>query len=281
MGKIAVIGMVGNSAFFTVDHFHEPGETVAAQTVHFEPGGKGFNQAVAAARFGAEVSFLGAVGAQYYNEIKDFLVQEHIAPMLPRKKGATAFASILTDASGANQVTVYQGVQLEVSDVEAFEDYIAQADVLLLNNEVPMEVNIRAAQIAKKHNTYVICNPAPARELPHSFLKDVDLFTPNEQEARIFTHVENMIVTLGSRGCYVKSLDLTYPSLPIRSVVDTTGAGDTFNGVLAAKLASGAPVESAVIQAVCASGVSVTRKYAATAIPTAGEVTQYMKENGL
>lgn len=281
MGKVAVIGMVGNSAFLSVDHFHEPGETVAAKAIHFEPGGKGFNQAVAAARFGAAVSFLGAVGGQYYDEIKAFLEADGIQAVLPQKEGATAFASILTDASGANQVTVYQGVQLDTADVDVFEPYIAQASILLLNNEVPVEVNMRAAQLAKKHNTIVICNPAPARELPGEFIEGVDLFTPNEQEALLLPRGENRIVTLGSRGCYVSRFETTFPGLSIENVVDTTGAGDAFNGVLAARLAAGLPMENAVISAVCASGVSVTRKYAATAIPTAQEVAIYMKENGL
>jgi len=280
MGNVAVIGMVGNSAFLSVDHFHRPGETVAAKAIHFEPGGKGFNQAVAAARFGATVSFLGAVGTQCYDEIKAFLEKDGITPVLPRKKEPTAYAAILTDAAGANQVTVYQGARLTAQDVLDYEPYIARADVLLLNNEVPAEVNLFAAKLAKKYNTYVICNPAPRIALDEAFVELVDLFTPNEHEAEGLEQVQNKIITLGSEGCYIKESGITLPALQIANVVDTTGAGDTFNGVLASQLSCGRPVEKAVISAVCASGVSVTRKYAATAIPTANEVTRYMKENG-
>ena len=99
MNKVAVIGMVGNSAFLSVDRFHLAGETVAATGIHFEPGGKGFNQAVAAARFGAEVAFLGAVGTECYEEIRGFLLRDGIIPVLPRKDQPTAYAAILTDAS--------------------------------------------------------------------------------------------------------------------------------------------------------------------------------------
>lgn len=267
MGKVAVIGMVGNSAFLSVDQFHKAGETVVAKGIHFEPGGKGFNQAVAAARFGAEVTFLGAVGTEHRSEIEAFLKADGITPMLCQKAGSTAYAVILTDAQGANQVTVYQGVQLEVTDADAFESTIASADVLLLNNEVPRKVNIRALELAQKHNTYVIYNPAPSVPLDPYIIENADLFTPNEHETEGLEQARDLIVTLGSKGCYIKSLDNTYPALDIKNVVDTTGAGDTFNGVLAARLAEGESMKMAVMTAICASGMSVMRKYAATAIP--------------
>lgn len=271
MGKVAVIGMVGNSAFLSVDQFHKAGETVVASGIHFEPGGKGFNQAVAAARFGAEVSFLGAVGTECFNEIEGFLLKDGIHSVLPRKNEPTAYAVILTDAAGANQVTVYQGAKLAVKDVDAFESCIAQADVLLLNNEVPMEVNVRALDIAQKYETYVIYNPAPAAILPESVLQRVALFTPNEHEAEALEGADNVIVTLGAKGCRMGNGEVL-PALKLDNVVDTTGAGDTFNGVLAARRSDGCSVRKAVISAIAASGKSVTRKYAATAIPYAFEV---------
>ena len=280
MGKVAVIGMVGNSAFLSVEKFNADGETAVAKTIHFEPGGKGFTQAVAAARFGAETSFLGAVGTECYNEIADFLKGDGVAAVLPRKPEPTAYAAILTDAKGANRVTVYQGARLAVEDVETYKAYIAEADVLLLNNEVPLAVNIRALEIAKANNTYVVYNPAPSIPLDPYLVENVDLFTPNEHENQGLENAKDLIVTLGSKGCYVKALESTYPPLKIDNVVDTTGAGDTFNGVLAACIANHRPVERAVIAATCASGVSVTRKYAATAIPTMEEVAAYLKEKG-
>lgn len=276
MHKIAVIGMVGNSAFLSVPAFHKAGETVAATAIHFEPGGKGFNQAVAAARFGAEVSFLGAVGAECYDEIVAFLKKDGITPVLPRKDEPTAYAAILTDAKGANRVTVYQGARLAEADVERFAACIAQADILLLNNEVPQTVNSRAIDIAKKHGTKVILNPAPSVSLSADILERVDLFTPNEHELSGLEEHDNVVVTLGDKGCLVKETGETVPAVKQKKVIDTTGAGDTFNGVLAAGLASGMPMKDAVLTAVAAAGVSVTRPYAATAIPYAAEVADYL-----
>ena len=127
MKRVAVIGMAGNSAFLSVDEFHRGGETVTASAIHFEPGGKGLNQAVAAARFGARVSFLCAIGEEYQNEIRQFLINEGISPVLVQKKDATAFAAILTDGEGNNHVTVYPGAGLSARDVSLFEEEIAQA----------------------------------------------------------------------------------------------------------------------------------------------------------
>lgn len=274
MGKVAVIGMVGNSAFLSVDQFHRAGETVAATGIHFEPGGKGFNQAVAAARFGAQVSFLGAVGAQCREQIEEFLQNDGITPVLAQKDGDTAYAAILTDSTGANRVTVYQGVRLEPSDVERFAPFIREADVLLLNNEVPLGVNERALEIAKENDTYVIWNPAPSVDLPHKLIGMTDLFTPNEHETAGIEDAKDVIVTLGAQGCCLKATGEVIPAVRQQNVLDTTGAGDTFNGVLAAWLAKGESRRRSVLVAMAAAGLSVTRQYAATAIPYLRELLE-------
>ncbi len=277
MSKIAVIGMVGNSAFLSVDCFHKAGETVKANSIHFEPGGKGFNQAVAAARYGSKVAFLGAVGNEYVSEIESFLLNENIAPILVRKNDSTAFASILTDKTGANRVTVYQGARLEKKDLDVFKEYIFDADILLINNEVPQEVNEYAISLAKKADTYVIMNPAPSVNLSDYIRENVDLFTPNEHELVEVEDRENVIVTLGAKGCLIKETGEIVDAFVVDKVVDTTGAGDTFNGVLANALSSGKTISEAVRTAVIASGVSVTKKYAASSIPTSFEVDEYIK----
>jgi len=278
MSKIAVIGLAGNSAFMSVDSFHKSGETVHAKRIHFEPGGKGFNQAVAAARFGAEVSFLGAVGSEYSREIEDFLIKYNIKPYLVKKNESTAFASILTDINGANQVTVYAGACLEPDDVKAFEQEIENADILLLNNEVPLEVNESAIAVAKKSGTQVVYNPAPSKKLSDYIIKNVDLFTPNEHEIGGLEHLSNIIITLGSKGCFIKSTGEQVPAAKITEVVDTTGAGDTFNGVLACELAGGKELEKAVELAVMASGVSVTKRFAASSVPSREQVLEYFNK---
>lgn len=276
MSKIAVIGLVGNSAFLSVDKFHEGGETVHARSVHFEPGGKGYNQAVAAARYGAEVSFLGAVGEDGYESIRAFSKAEGIDAVLVKKDDATAFATIITNAEGANQVTVYPGARLDAADVALFERQIAEADVLLINNEVLEEVNVRAVEIAKANGTRVILNPAPARKTSPYILENVSLFTPNEHETEGLENKTNLIVTLGAKGCLLKETGEIVPAVHVGETVDTTGAGDTFNGVLAVMLAEGAPLREAAERASVASGIGVTRKFAASSIPNKEDIEKYI-----
>ena len=278
MSKVAVIGIVGNSVFLAVDKFHEGGETVEAKSVHFELGGKGFNQAVAAARYGAKTSFLAAVGADGIDAVGAFLDREGIAATLVKKDEGTAFASIVTDKNGSNHVTVYQGAQLSREDVFCFEEKIREADILLLNNEVNEEVNILAIEIAKKYGVKVILNPAPARESDGFILENVDLFTPNEHETLGLEDKENVIITVGKRGCIIKSENnMNIPAVNVARVLDTTGAGDTFNGVLAASLAEGSGLAEAAAVANTASSIGVTRRYAVSSIPTREEIENQMK----
>ncbi|MBP3591739.1 MAG: ribokinase [Clostridia bacterium] len=278
MSKIAVIGIVGNSVFLEVDKFHEGGETVEAKSVHFELGGKGFNQAVAAARYGAEVSFLAAVGSDSFGAVRSFLENESIKAYLSKKEQQTAFASIVTDKIGSNHVTVYQGAQLSGNDVSSFENEIKGADILLLNNEVTEEVNLRAIEIAKRYGVRVVLNPAPARQTSQYILENVDLFTPNEHETLGIEEKENVVITVGKRGCIIKSENnKSIPAVSVARVVDTTGAGDTFNGVLAASLAEGNTLTEAVTAANIASSIGVTRRYAVSSIPTKKEIEEIMK----
>ena len=274
MNKVAVIGIVGNSVFLPVEKFHVGGETVEATDIHFEPGGKGFNQAVAAARYGAEVSFFAAVGTDGYDTIKAFLDNEGICSVLVKKNTATAFAAIVTDASGSNRVTVYQGAQLDAADLSLFEDEIKSADILLLTNETDEDINARAIKVAKENGVRVILNPAPSRPCCNFILENVDLFTPNEHETAGLDG-KNLITTLGSRGCHIGETDEHIPAVSVGKVVDTTGAGDTFNGVLAAELARGTNISAAAKCANLASSISVTGKYAVSAIPTKETIERY------
>ena len=272
MSRIAVIGLVGRSMFFCVPRFHSGGETVHATEFHEEWGGKGFNQAVAAARQGAKVSFLGKVGNEADSRaVSDFCEREGIASVVYYSDPSdlpTACAAILTDGSGETRVTVARGSELDVADVDCgFKDEIAAADILLLNNEVPEEVNLRASEIAEANGVKILFNPAPARPVPEALKRRVSLWTPNEFEETTLGDVGGEVVTtLGAKGCRIRSTGEVIPAPPAEAV-DSTGAGDTFNGVLAVRLAEGASLRDACIAANEAAAKSVAVHYVLPSIP--------------
>lgn len=274
MAKISVIGLGGNSIFLNVDHFHKKGETIAAQSIHEEFGGKGFNQAVACAKMGAKVSFLCAVGnddgAEKASETaKKYGVDGYF---VKKAEKSTTLAFILTDKKGENQVTVFRNAELTYKDVDDFESEIASSDFLLLQNEVPEDVNIRAVEIAKKFGVKIILNPAPIREISDEIANEVYAVTPNEQENKAIDikRFSNVITTLGKKGCLINGKTKIKP--PKVKAVDTTGAGDTFNGALAVFLAEGDTLETACKKAVRASSLKVTKKYVLDSIPERVEV---------
>lgn len=274
MSKISVIGICGNSIFMHADHFHKQGETLTADSVFEEIGGKGINQAVACARMGAEVSFLAAVGEDTDAKACMRVAKDnHFKGCFHEKQGErTTFAFILTDKSGENQVTVYKGAQLTCEDVLDFEQEIATSDILLLQQEVPDAVNLLAAKIAEKYNVKVILNPAPIRSISDEMAGLVYAVTPNEHEQQAINaqHFKNRITTLGKKGCMIN--ETTFLPAMKSLAVDTTGAGDTFNGVFAVCIAEGMDLKKACKYAIVASGISVTRRHVLEAIPYRKEI---------
>ena len=268
MTKIAVIGLTGNTVFMGVPRFHAGGETVHATDFHAELGGKGFNQAVTAARQGAAVSFLTAVGADDVAKVRDFLAHEGIAGTVIGKGTPSAHATILTDGTGETRVTVFPGARLDVADVEHFAGEISSADILLLTNEVTEAVNLRAGEIASAAGVKTILNPAPARALPTALSSRVSIFTPNEFEMAGLENVPGEVVeTLGAKGCRICSTGEVIPAVPCGEAVDSTGAGDTFNGVLAVRLAEGLSLADACAEANAAAAQSVAVRYVLPSIP--------------
>jgi len=277
MARLAIIGLVGKSMFFDVPRFHTGGETITARGYYEEWGGKGFNQAVAAARQDAMVAFLGACSAGDKKPIEGCCRQEGIAARMCVKKRPTACAAILTDGTGETRVTVYPGAELEPKDVDGFAGSIATADFLLLNNEVPEAVNLAAVEIARKYDVKIIFNPAPARPLPKAILESVSIFTPNEfEETELLRHSSlvschpspepEVVTTLGARGCRVRSTGEVVSAPPAKAV-DSTGAGDTFNAVLAVRLADGETLRDACVAANAAAAQSVAAKYVMPSLP--------------
>lgn len=272
MSRIAVIGIVGESVFLTIPHHQAVGETAAATSIHREWGGKGYNQAVAAARFGADVAFLGAVANTDIAEISELSSEEGVRTFLVGSDTPSAYGVIVTDDTGDNRVTVYGGATLSAEDVALFRREIEAADILLLNNEVPEEVNVEAVKIAKEYGKTVILNPAPVRSICEYLMKNVDLFTPNEHEASALGECKDTVTTIGPRGALIGRTGEVIPALDAGEVVDTTGAGDTFSGTLAAALAEGMMLRSACRVANAAASIEVTRRYVMPAIPHREEV---------
>lgn len=281
MSKIAVIGIAGESVFLTVDSFGKTGETVQANNFHSELGGKGFNQAVAVSRYGVEVSFLCAC---YQGDVERFTKiseQNGIQSFFVGKQERSPYAVITTNKKGDNCVCVYRGAELDEQDVELFADEIKTADILLINSEVPISVNQRAVEIAKENGVKIVLNPAPACKCDKEFLDKINLFTPNEHETDGLENYQNVIVTLGDKGCLIKSENKLIPAEKVKTVIDTTGAGDTFNGILCACLANGLDLRKACQTANVASAIKVGRKYILDSIPTREEIENYLeRKNG-
>ena len=280
MSKVAVIGIAGESVFLTLNEFGKIGETTVAKDIHRELGGKGFNQAVAVARFGVDCSFLCAVNENDTERFSQIAKSKSIEPFFIPKKEESPYAVITTNKSGENCVCVYRGAELEEGDVDSFESEIKSADILLINNETPTIVNKKAASIAKKYGKKVILNPAPTRTYDSDFLIKIDLFTPNEHETEGLEDFENVIITLGDKGCMIKSTGEIIPAYKAERVVDTTGAGDTFNGVLAACLSQGEDIKAACKKANFAASIKVSKKYILNSIPTRQEITEREQKNG-
>lgn len=256
-------------------------------------GGKGANQAVAARRAGGNVSFLAAIGNDELGKsAKDLYESEGIDTSLIQviDDRPSGVAMIFVDDAGENCISVAPGANnaLTSASVRHHENAISTADVLLLQLESPMEAVIEAVEIASRHATRCVLNPAPAREIPDSTLANLYCITPNETEAELLTGVavvdetsaaaaaerllqrgvENVVITLGENGAMLCNSDGTqHQNAPSVPVLDTTAAGDTFNGVLVALLAEGSPIKEAIRLAVSAASLSVQTTGAIASIP--------------
>ncbi|MUG44068.1 ribokinase [Paenibacillus woosongensis] len=299
--NIVVVGSLNMDIVVKAERAPEMGETLLGQEVHFIPGGKGANQAVAAARLGANVFMLGAVGDDAFGlELRQSLEQNGVNAAAVRIAAgeSSGIASILL-VQGDNQIVVVPGANASCTpeDVYIHEELFAQADVVLLQLEIPVESAAAAAELAHKYGKAVILNPAPAQSLPEKLLENTDYITPNRSELGLLTGLEvsgaawksaaeqlvrmgpgQAVVTLGSEGAaYMTGAGTMEKKSAYRvSAVDTTGAGDTFNGGLAYALGSGAGLGEAVSFAVAASALSVTKLGAQTGMPTYEEVMKFM-----
>lgn len=294
MAKIAVIGLSGQSIFMKVNNLPTPSTTIHSTNLYIEPGGKGYNQAVACKKLGAEVSYFSKVGCDEYGNIcEKYLKDLGIKTIFEKDKILnTALATILTDDLAENEVIVYKGASsnLNVSELKDFESEIVTADVLLLQYEISIDVVKKAIEIAKENNTLVILNPAPAIYLDKEILNMADIVTPNYEEAKTLYGLDieklpssinnTLIVTLGSKGSLLINNHTSKKFLPINvEAVDTTGAGDVFNAGLAVAIANKKSIEEAIEFATVASGLSVTKEHVMDSIPTKEMVEEYLKRH--
>lgn len=275
-----------------------PGETVIGGDLQTFPGGKGANQAVAAARLGAQVAMVGRVGDDAFGtELRRILAADGVDVTCVWETAVTpsGVALIVVDAQGQNSIVVAPGANMRLTpaDVAAATPVIQAAKALLLQLETPLETVQRAAELARAAGVTVILNPAPARPLPAELLALVDILIPNESETAALTGlpvgseaelaaaaahlraqgVGTVILTLGSRGALLATEQETrhFPAFPVAQVVDTTAAGDAFVGGLATAVASGLPIETAISWGNAAGALAVTRTGAQPSLPTREE----------
>ncbi len=300
--KIVVVGSSNTDMIIKVPHVPAPGETIIGGTFSTAAGGKGANQAVAAARAGGNVTFVARVGRDMFGEqakegfIRDNINIDHV---ISDKNAPSGVALIFVGEDGQNSIAVASGANahLSPSDVESAKDAISSADILIMQLETPLETIQKAASIASEKGVRVILNPAPACKLSDNILKHVSVLTPNESEAEILTGIkveteedagavadtlmakgiETVIVTMGAKGAFVVTADFKELIRGFKvKAVDATAAGDVFNGTLAVALAEGRGLKEAVMFANAAAALSVTKLGAQPSAPTRKEIDKLL-----
>ncbi|MEJ6079252.1 ribokinase [Vibrio sp. 1-Bac 57] len=302
MRQLTVLGSVNADHVLRVGSFPRPGETLHGQGYSVIAGGKGANQAVAAARLGANVSFIACVGDDSFGlNIRQEFEKDgiNIDAVMIEKDTPTGIAMIQVAATGENSICISAEANacLTPQRIAAHTRIIEQADMLLLQLEVPMESIEYAAEIANKSGTTVILNPAPAQHLSDKLLKLIDIITPNETEAEILTgikvfdaqsaqlaadalhkkQIKTVLITLGSQGVWLSKEGEGSQIMGYKvDAVDTTAAGDTFNGAFLTALLEDKSLNEAIQFAHAAAAITVTGQGAQSSIPYRQDVTEFL-----
>ncbi|WP_084783798.1 ribokinase [Paenibacillus sp. FJAT-26967] len=285
--RITVVGSINMDLVTITTQVPKVGETVFGNRFQMNPGGKGANQAVAAARLGAHVQLIGCIGKDVFGkDILRHLQQEGVdVSNVEPVTDSTATATI-TVSNGDNSIIVVPAANQYVTAafVESKRAVIANSDILILQLEIPLDGVEKAVEIAKENGVTVILNPAPIRELPSELIQLIDYVTPNEHEQTLLKQGRSkeeldgkLIVTKGSQGVSIHEGDkeINIPAYRI-DVVDTTGAGDAFNGGLAVALAKGTHLREACKFGNAVAALSTTKLGAQTGMPTAQEVEKFI-----
>lgn len=303
-GDVVVVGSLNADFVMQVEQLPLPGQTVRGSALRIVSGGKGANQAVAAARSGASTAMVGCVGDDDYGRrlLADLTASGVAVEAVEQVKGVqTGLALILVDGEGRNQIAISAGAngQVTTARLETLLSGGSVGKVWLLQLEIPMESVVFAAKKAKSAGAFVILDPAPAAALPAELLAAVDLITPNETETQVLTGIEvtdvdraeeaaarlqeqgvpAVLIKMGAKGALLVDDAGSY-YVPAVSVdpVDTTAAGDAFNGALAAALSAGLDVRAAMRWASVASALSVTKEGAIPSLPAAAEVAAFIAQ---
>lgn len=302
MSKIVIIGSANTDLIVVSERAPRPGETIIGGEFRMVSGGKGANQAVAAVRLGGDATFVTRVGRDVFGENlinvyrKEGMDTSHI---ISDPQAPSGVALINVDAKAENSIVVAPGAngKLTRQDIDNVIPLLQDAEYLLLQFEIPLDVVEYTINKAAALGVKVILNPAPAAPLSSDALSRVFAITPNETECSIITGIEvntpesaqeaadklhklgipNVVITCGKRGAFISSPDKSM-MMPARKVsaVDTTAAGDVYNGALAVGLSEGMDIFKAAEMATCASAIAVTRLGAQSSIPTRGEVDRML-----
>ena len=296
MSNISILGIFVADISFFGNKIPSVGETILGSNYNVGPGGKGCNQAIAIARLGGEVNFITKLGKDTYGELAtDTLRNNNIdtSTIVYSSKFQTGVAGIMIDKNtGMNSINVITGAPstLTIEEVERHIEVIKNSKIFLTQLEVPKEITLHCLKKAKQNKVLTILNPAPASEISNEFFKYIDYFTPNEAEAEFYTGVKisnekdakeasikllnlglkKVIITLGEKGLFYSDgkKDIYIKALSLSKVVDTTGAGDAFNGGLAFALSKNKSIKEALNLANQVAGFSTLKLGAGNSMPT-------------
>ncbi|MEW8978819.1 MAG: ribokinase [Symbiobacterium sp.] len=299
---VVVVGSFMMDVVVRAQRRPQPGETLVGDSLSMFPGGKGFNQAIAASRIGAPCAMVGRLGRDAFGDrFMEVLTAEGVDARYVRRDAehGTGVATPVIDTTGQNSIIIVPQANQRVTpeDVQAARPVFEAARVVVLQGEIALPATVEAARLGKEHGCLVILNPAPAGSFPEELLASTDVLIPNEVEAAALTGINTdtmdgvreaarkllalgpseVIITLGSRGCFRVNAEGEWhlPPFPVQPV-DTTGAGDAFVGTLAASLAQGMPTDKALLRANAAGALATTRLGAMPSMPTAAEVDELL-----
>lgn len=302
--SVVVLGSINMDLTTYVPKLPQPGETLQGSSYITVPGGKGNNQAVAAARLGASTKFIGRVGTDGFGEEVLQIVADQnvdISQVMKDPNNGTGLAVISVDEKAENSIIIISGANfaLDDSDVERTSQNMDDAKVLMLQMEIPLETALKAARIAKEKGVTVVFDPAPAKPLSDEAFKLIDVITPNETETEILIGIRpanqedaskaakillqkgvgTAIIKMGGNGVYYESKEESGFVPPYKvNPIDTVAAGDAFNAGLAVAISEGKPLPEAVRWGAAAGAIATTRKGALPAMPYREELEKLMKE---